>query len=106
MQEKSRFSELTLIEAVNLYRHLTHAQFEQQMLYFSLSLENTAESNAKYREQGQRVNHLRDWETFSSNSRRRKSGRGVNQKNSCGAEAMAQISSPESLGKGRIYPIR
>ena len=39
MQEKSRFSELTLIEAVNLYRHLTQAQFEQQMLYFSLNTE-------------------------------------------------------------------
>lgn len=40
MQEKSRFSELTLIEAVNLYRHLSsHARFEQQMLYFSLNSE-------------------------------------------------------------------
>ena len=39
LQKRSRFSELTLIEAVNLYRHLTQAQFEQQMLYFSLSSE-------------------------------------------------------------------
>ena len=39
VQNRSRFSKLTLIEAVNLYRHLTQAQFEQQMLYFSLSSE-------------------------------------------------------------------
>ena len=39
LQKRSRFSELTLIEAVNLYRHLTQAQLEQQMLYFSLSSE-------------------------------------------------------------------
>ena len=39
IQKESRFSELTLIEAVNLYRHLTQAQFEHQMLYFSLSQE-------------------------------------------------------------------
>ena len=38
-QKSSKFSNLTLIEAVNLYRLLTQAQFEQQMLYFSLSLE-------------------------------------------------------------------
>lgn len=39
MQKKSRFSDLTLIEAVNLYRHLNHKDFEQQMLYFSLKSE-------------------------------------------------------------------
>ena len=39
MQEKSRFSELTLIEAVNLYRHLTHTDFDRQMFYFSLNSE-------------------------------------------------------------------
>ena len=39
-QEQSTFSELTLIEAVNLYRRLSsHARFEQQMLYFSLNSE-------------------------------------------------------------------
>ena len=36
-QETSRFGELTLIEAVNLYRHLTHTDFDHQMLYFSLN---------------------------------------------------------------------
>ena len=36
---RSRFSDLTLIEAVNLYRHLTQAQFEQRLLYFSLGEE-------------------------------------------------------------------
>ena len=36
MQKGSRFSDLTLIEAVNLYRYLTQAKFEQRMLYFSL----------------------------------------------------------------------
>ena len=38
-REESTFSELTLIEAVNLYRNLTQAKFEQQMLYLSLSSE-------------------------------------------------------------------
>ena len=38
-QKSSKLSNLTLIEAVNLYRLLTQAQFDQQMLYFSLSLD-------------------------------------------------------------------
>ena len=39
MQRISNFSDLTLIEAVNLFRRLTQAQFDQQMLYLSLDSE-------------------------------------------------------------------
>ncbi len=39
MRKGSRFSDLTLIEAVNLYRNLTQAKLDQQLLYFSLDSE-------------------------------------------------------------------
>ena len=39
MRETSRFSELTLIESVNLFRQLNQAGFDQLALYFSLQSE-------------------------------------------------------------------
>ena len=58
MQETSRFSTLTIIEAVNLFRRLTQAQFDKLMLYLSMdseippgygiSVENKANKLAKF----------------------------------------------------------